>query len=227
MKNNLPTLSKTVFVSCVVAGVLTLAIPLSRTFVHAQELRDMNQQLVMSAIPPRTETMKVKKGETQQFSVRLKNMSQTPITVSSFAQDFIVADDGKTPTPVSERDASTLRWSLASWLTVSPNEALIEPMESQMFSVIMQVPSDAIAGGHYAMILHRPLTEVELITEDESADSSIAQGSASTTHNRVGTLVYVEVDGIINENAVVQRLSAPQLSEFGPVPVSFEIENLE
>ncbi len=50
--------------------------------------------------------------------------------------------------------------------------------------------------------------------------------SASSVNQRVGSLLYVVVEGPINEEAFITNLEFPQLTEFGPVPYSFSVENV-
>lgn len=49
--------------------------------------------------------------------------------------------------------------------------------------------------------------------------------SASKISQRVGTLMYVLVEGPINEEAFVRDFSMPKFTEYGPVPFSFSVDN--
>ena len=50
------------------------------------------------------------------------------------------------------------RWSLASWITLTPTEQLLQPNQTVGINVIIEVPEDALPGGHYAMITHQPVS---------------------------------------------------------------------
>jgi hypothetical protein len=85
--------------------------------------------------------------------------------------------------------------------------------------VIIQVPQDALPGGHYAMITHQPV-----VPGTEVQKGNIAGQTA--VNPRVGTLVYFRVAGDVTENATIRNINIPKISEFGPIPIKFEIENL-
>jgi hypothetical protein len=186
-----------------------------------QVLTDVPDQIVLTAIPPRLGddgTLKAKPGEKIQTIVRIRNSSDKPLPVSTLVRDFIIGEDGKTPIEVSS-DVSN-RWSLSSWITLSPETHIIQPRQTVQVSVLISVPNDALPGGHYAMILHQPSQTTNDKTGAQQTDpqSVIAQ--------RVGTLVYFTVDGPINEEAFVRNLQIPNLTEYGPVPFKFTVENV-
>jgi hypothetical protein len=94
-------------------------------------------------------------GEKKQLTLRVINSSSESIVVNSTAQDFVVGDDGSTPVPIDVQDADN-RWSLASWLTVVPGAQRVAPNQTVGFNVLIEVPEDALPGGHYAMITYQP-----------------------------------------------------------------------
>ncbi len=171
----------------------------------------------LSAIPPREgdrEALRAEPGETIQTTIQVRNNSKEPITLRSFAQDFIVKEDGKTPIPVE--DTVSNRWSLAKWMTVTPNRHTLNPNEKAEMAVVIEVPEDALPGGHYAMVIHEPLGVTDIPVSDQSA---------SAINQRVGTLFYVIVEGPINEEAYIREFEFKKFQEFGPVPFSFLIRN--
>lgn len=197
--------------TCLIAGIAALVV--SPTQAQVAETTD---EISITAIPPRLgedNTLKVKPGEKTQIDVRARNSSNQTITIQSSAIDFIVGEDGTTPVPLDGQVESSNRWSLASWLTVAPNQQTLAPNQSGIVSIVIDVPEDALPGGHYAMIVHTP-----------SAGKSIA-GSGSGINQRVGTLLYVVVDGPINEAAFIRDFAFTDFMEFGPVPFSFAVEN--
>lgn len=176
-------------------------------------------QLSLTATPLRIgddDSVVVQPGEKTQVSVRVTNTSDTPLKVFSSAQDFVVEEDGETPVPVTGESKDNNRWSLASWLTLVPSERTLQPRETSQISVLIEVPEDALPGGHYAMITHQPSTDLTAIN---------APDAATGLNQRVGTLLYVRVDGPINEEAYIRDFSIPEFSEFGPVEYSFTLDN--
>lgn len=176
-------------------------------------------QVSLTAIPPRLGDegdLAAKPGEVIQTQVRVNNPTNEAVTISSSAYDFTIDVDGETPIPI-EGDVSS-RWSLANWLVLAPATQTIAPNQTAVVNVLVEVPDDALPGGHFAMITHQPT---------QSGVQAIGQQAATSGINqRVGTLLYVFVEGPINEEAFIRNAQFPKLTEFGPVPFSFSIENM-
>lgn len=201
--------------------VALLAVVSSTSYVLAQESQSDNE-VTLTAIPPRLgddNSLRVNPGEKLQTSVRVRNASLQPLQVDTGIQDFIVDEDGETPVPLDEEAPS--RWSLAQWVTLSPQVSQLMPNEIGTINVIIEVPSDALPGGHYAMVTHQPTAKgngpaTQIVSETDPA---------SRVNQRVGTLLYVIVNGPINEEAFIRNLTFPRFTEFGPVPFSFSVDN--
>lgn len=196
---------------------LAIIVTGSLTFAQAQigNIRANNRTLV--AMPPRAGEdgqLKIKPGEKYQTNIRVRNVSDQPITLKSYAQDFIVKEDGSTPIPV--QDTVTNRWSLAQWMVITPNVHNLGPNETAEMTVMIDVPEDALPGGKYAMITHEPSIDTDITEED---------GSGSGVSQRIGTLFYVIAEGLINEEAYIRNFQFKKFQEFGPVPYSFLIRN--
>jgi hypothetical protein len=197
-------------------GVLSVGTLLLSHTVLAQDFTQTDNSLTLTAIPPRVgdlEPIKLAPGAKEQVQLRIRNNSTQTVTISSIAQDFMLDVDGETPIPLSEESNS--RWSLANWLVIAPNQQTLDPQQTGATSVLIEVPEDALPGGHYAMVTHEPSSGG---LSDESASSSLIS-------QRVGSLFYVIVDGIIHEEAFVRDFSFPQLTEIGPVDFSFHVDN--
>lgn len=177
--------------------------------------------LTLTAMPPRLGDdgeIKLKPGEKKQVALRVKNSSDQTVQILTAAEDFIIDEDGTTPTPVSETVSN--RWSLASWLTLTPASQILKPQETVGLNVLIEVPADALPGGHYAMVTHQPQNTQGLL-------GSAAQPEGSSGVNqRVGSLLYVVVEGPINEEAFIRDFHFPAFTEKGPVPYHFTIENM-
>ena len=200
------------------------------TFFSAQTVFAQSAALAessLTAIPPRLGedfSLKIKPGEKIQTSVRVRNGSSQAMTVQTLAQDFIVDLGGETPIPIEGETSN--RWSLASWLMLTPSVQIVQPGEIAIVNIIIQAPVDALPGGHYAMITHQP-NAGGLNAGGSTIDTSfsIIPSSAAALQQRVGTLLYVIVDGPINEAAFIRELNFPKFSEFGPVPFTFTVDN--
>ena len=175
------------------------------------------ESLTLVAMPPRAGDdgqLRVAPGETIQTTIRVRNVSPHSISLRSYAQDFIVKEDGITPIPVQEN--VTNRWSIANWMAVTPNRHTLAPEETAEMVVVIEIPEDAMPGGRYAMVLHEPV---------DGTDISEIDGSGTGVTQRIGTLFYVIVDGPINEEAYIRDFRFKKFQEFGPVPYSFLIRN--
>ncbi|MBU1033981.1 DUF916 domain-containing protein [Patescibacteria group bacterium] len=151
-------------------------------------------------------------GEKKQVQIKVRNGSTDQVVLESQAADFVVAEDGSTPIVISAEEAD-LRWSLATWLTLAPAEHTLANEEVAIVNVLIEVPKDALPGGHYAMIYHRPI------------NSNPVVDSGAGISQRVGTLLYVIVTGPINEEAYITSFNWPKFLENGPVDFSLDINN--
>lgn len=170
---------------------------------------------VLTAMPVRygdQENLQLVPGQAANFSLRIRNNGDTPVTITSLAEDFIIGDDYITPVAVNVPDGQN-RWAMAGWTTITPAIQVIQGNTTAAVQVRIQVPQDALPGGHYMMITHQPVV-------------SAAPGNNNTSINqRVGTLIYGIVPGDFNEVAFLRNLTVPQLSDLGPVPFSFLVDN--
>lgn len=172
-------------------------------------------EISLTAIPPRLGddgSLSGAPGEVLQVQLRVRNLTEETVPVVTTVQDFILDPDGETPVGIND-DVSN-RWSLANWVTLTPTEHSIAPKETIGINAVIQIPADALPGGHYAMVLHEPG-----LGDGEGA------GASSAVNQRVGTLLYVIVEGPINEEAYVRDFQFPGFSEYGPVPFQFTVEN--
>ncbi len=221
MKITLPSSSlkkivvATVLGACVLAGHIVLPVYAQPTSIVDQGGIDQSS---LTAIPTRLgddTSVKIKPGESRQVEVRVVNSSSKPMKIGTQAVDFTVGEDGATPVAITEKVGGSNRWSLASWLTMTPNEQTLQSGKIGLINVLIQIPDDALPGGHYAMITHQPV--LGNATQDGQAVSAVNQ--------KVGTLLYVVVDGPVNEEAYINNFMIPKYSEFGPVPFSFSVDN--
>ena len=210
-------MKKSALITTTIIGLASLLFAANIAFAQSPTLAESS----LTAIPPRLGedlSLRIKPGEKIQTSVRVRNGSSETMTVKSLAQDFIVDLGGETPVPVEDNISN--RWSLASWVFLTPSVQEVEPGKIATVNVIIDVPEDALPGGHYAMITHQPNSGSSALPEFD-----LARTSAATLQQRVGTLLYVTVDGPINEAAFIRELNFPKFTEYGPVPFSFTVDN--
>lgn len=169
--------------------------------------------LGLSAIPPRLE-ITVEPGQHVSKEIKVRNESQTEKVITTNVKDFVVTDTIGTPVQIDGVTEEDNRWAASSWIQVSPTQLKLKPGETKSLILTVIAPIDALPGGHYAMVLHNPQTDVFLDTT----------GAAIETN--VGSLIYITVPGDIKQDARIVDLTVPGFSEFGPIDIQTIIENL-
>ena len=169
------------------------------------------EAISITAIPPRVQVSS-DPGETLQQTLKVRNESDQELQFTVVTQDFVVNNDQGTPIPVTE--AVSGRWSLSSWLTTSPDAITLKPKQTEVINLLINVPQDALSGGHYAMISY------------QTGLPGGNNGSASTITPSVGSLIYLQVNGDITEAINLKQFSVNKFQTYGPVDITAEIENL-
>src|SRR3989344_7071698 len=137
-------------------NITTIIIITVITVIAAAGKAGAANQLSTTAIPPRLE-IDTLPGATIQESLRIRNESGTDQAYKVVVTDFIVTNNQGTPIPVDE--AVSGRWSLASWLTASPRQIMVKAEQTAAVDLIINVPLNALPGGHYAILTYSPVTE--------------------------------------------------------------------
>lgn len=167
----------------------------------------------LSAIPPRLEITVKPDGVNTQI-IKVRNESSTEKNIIITVEDFVVNDDKGTPTIITSTKDDN-RWAASNWITVSPSSVKLKGGETKSLTLSVMPPANALPGGHYAMVIHSPDSQVSLLNS-----------TGSTIQTKVGTLVYITIPGNIRQNAIVKDFTAPKFSEFGPIDFKTTIQNL-
>lgn len=181
------------------------------SFVIVQAQTSSN---IMTVIPPRLE-ISAKPGETIRKIVQFRNESDNTAYLAVSVKDFIVNNNTGQPDFVDARVSG--RWAASSWLKTN-SSLTVSPKVIGNLNVTINVPKDALPGGHYAGILYQNKGTPSVVGKGVGAGSAVTQV--------VGTLVYINVAGPITENATIQKFEVPGFSEYGPIPFTTEINNL-
>ena len=169
---------------------------------------------IFTVIPPKVEAS-VKPGEQVRKILQFRNEGDDTAYLAVTAKDFIVTKDNGQPEFVDSKVSG--RWSAVSWLKVNPSSIAVPPKGTVNITLSVNVPPDALPGGHYAGILY----------QSKGTPTQVGQGIAVGTgvQQVVGSLIYLTVAGPVKEQALVKRFEIPGFSEYGPVPVLTEILN--
>ena len=173
------------------------------------------EAISITAIPPRLEVSGLP-GATLQETIKVRNESEAELALEAKYVDFIVNNNVGTPIAVDEIISG--RWSLASWLKVTPQKLLLKPKQTHTINLVIQIPPQGLPGGHYAMVTYQPSLEGLMGT---------LKNTASAIIQKVGTLVYLNVIGDVTEAANLKQFQVDKpFKYYGPTALTAEIENL-
>lgn len=105
-------------------------------------------------------------------------------------------------------------YSLAKWISVSPETASVPPQSEQKFTITITPPPGAEPGGHYGSVVFATLP-----TPNTS-------GAGAGLSEEVASLILATVPGNATENATVASFTTDKnFYNFGPVTFSARISN--
>lgn len=166
----------------------------------------------LTVIPPRLE-LTSDPGKVIQTQVQLKNETDSTLYYAVRVDNFIVSDEQGTPIPIP--DTITSRWGLKAWIK-APTIIPIDPHTLANVRLSITVPKNALPGGHYALISYQP--------NPDSTPRDLSQ-TGSLIGQRAGTIIYLLVNGPINQNASIKEFKVPKFNETGPIDFTGIIQN--
>ena len=164
------------------------------------------------SISPVTFELTGNPGDVLVNKLRIFNPTNSSIAVRMEVEDFTAAgEEGEVI--VKEAEAET--YSLARWISVSPQTFTLGPKEQKFVDFIITIPQNAEPGGKYGSVL---ATMKGILSPDEGIG-----GAAVST--KVGALVLLTVSGDVLENIEVKEFLVPGFSETGPITFTIRFEN--
>jgi len=149
-------------------------------------------------------------GDTVSNIVRIYNDLDVEIGVNMEVQDFVAAGEQGQVLVKGPEDKGT--YSLANWVSLSPQTFKLAPRSSQMVEFTVKVPASGEPGGHYASIL--------------ASVSSSATGGGVGINQKVGALLLLSVAGEVSENLNLVDFNADSnFTEYGPEKLTVRFEN--
>lgn len=183
-----------------VVAALTSVITLAQT--------DETNQVTISVTPPSFE-IDANPGDTIDNKFRIINGSDQALTLTTTPKNF-TAEGEEGGVNLTEEDTA---FSLADWISVSPETVDIPARGSQVFDFTISVPANAEPGGHFGSVIVQ--------TEAVSVDSTGAAVS-----QEAGPLILVRVAGDITESASIASFgSSKNFWESGPITFETRVEN--
>lgn len=139
--------------------------------------------------PPRNE-ISLNPGESYSNDIKITNNNDSPIEVSVNINNFIVTDENGTPNPIIDNNSP---YSLILWITYSPNTLKIAPHQFDNLTYTINIPNNAVPGGHYAMFTFTP--------------NAPKNSNLIAVSSQIASLINVVVSGNINEKAILKNLT--------------------
>lgn len=164
------------------------------------------------SISPLTFELTANPGDTLINKLRIYNLSGSTIAIKMEKEDFTaVGETGEVR--VSPTESET--YSLARWITISPESFTLKPNEQKFVDFTINVPQNAEPGGKYGSVL---ASTAGIIGPDQEI-------SGAFITQKLGALVLLTISGEVVENLEVKEFSAPSFLEYGPVPFTIRFEN--
>lgn len=184
-----------------VLGVMALA-------AHAETSQQQPKSGL--AISPPTFELSANPGETLKNSLRVDNITNEPLEVTVTTRNFTaLGEEGAVD--LSEEESA---FSLAKWISVSPESVTIPANESKVFDYTINIPGNAPPGGRFGSIIFK--TAVKPV----SGQSGVAVGQ------EIGALVFLKIAGEVKEQASIASFkTGGSLYENGPTDFELRVKN--
>ncbi len=136
----------------------------------------------------------IEPGDTYVETFRIGNYSGAARTLFLYVRDFTVINEEGSPTffENEELDEKARKFALSQWIKVPFEQINLENREVREIDVVIEVPEDAEAGGHYgAFFVQTQAPEVS--------------GTAVESVGRLASLMLVNVPGDVDEEVVIAK----------------------
>lgn len=150
-------------------------------------------------------------GDTITNTVRLENTNDFPISLAVDRRNFTAQGEEGSVGLTEEATA----YSLASWISVSPETTTIPGKTTRSFTYTISIPLNAEPGGHFGSLVFRTIPSAAL------------SGSGAALAQEIGSLILLNVSGYsIQDARIVDFEPTQSLFEYGPITLSARVENL-
>lgn len=184
------------------AGLASVVTP-----VFADEKPDYRLQVSPSSLD-----IELAPGKKSEKSFQVQNTGKKTFKFKIEVAPYTVTDENYDPNYEDESKYT----DLAKWVTFSQTEGEVDANGSVKIDVNIDVPKDVPAGGQYAAIM------VSMEKNDEDADG---QGAAIGMTQRIGLVMYSEVEGNTRKEGKVIENKVPSFRFQPPIAASSVVEN--
>lgn len=171
--------------------------------VHA----DAEKKVVLQ-ISPVKQSLELKAGNTYHGYFFVQNVGDLKFSYEISATPYSVINENYDPDYVKESSQT----QIVGWITLEKNSGELLPGGTHKIDYVIDVPEDAPAGGQYAALMTK------------TADGN-QEGATVQIINRVGMLLYANVEGETVERGRVIDLKIDKLLLNPPLAFSALVEN--
>ena len=170
-------------------GVVLIVLSLLSTgLLYASSSAQNADNRISIGISPQLLDITANPGELQNTTFRLTNASEGTIALKTIPKNFLPrGEEGSID--LTEDQTS---FSLADWITVTPEQADIAPSKTQDFRVAINVPENAEPGSHFGSVVFQ--------TIPPESDTS-----AALVSQEVAPIILVRIAGNTNESVEIEE----------------------
>lgn len=153
-------------------------------------------------------------GQTYEGTVRMRNLSDSPLTATLSQRDVVFAASGR-----DFVDVGSNIYSNAAWLETTLGNITLDAEEIRDVPFTVTVPADAAAGSYWSQIV---ITNDPVAQDDIPVDGAEGVGIGFQTVTRYGMLIATNVSA---SDAGEVRFVNPDLRQEGTVVLAVDLEN--
>ena len=188
------------FIPVIVLGLAILTFGQTTAFAQAND----SQAITLT---PASTDISVDPGASTTKTVSVINGGSEPFNVTLTSAPYHVI--GSHYDPQFTQLPGTV--DASEWVTLSETKATVEASKTTAIPYTISVPKNTAPGGYYAIIF--------------AETSSESEGTGVVSHNRVGNILYITVNGEIKSGGNLAGNTLPSFSFGGPISIGATISN--
>jgi len=157
-------------------------------------------------------SLSVPAGGAKSATISVDNLTDEMISVRAYADDWHYAKQGDGTKEFFPR--GTTDFSCSNWITTYPAEFELPPYGHKEVQFTIRVPQDA-KGGYYSVIFF----------ESGLGTAQTPEGVSVAVAGRLGSLIYLGVEGTVNKLAAVESLTISRKDKNSPAQINFIFVN--
>lgn len=194
-------------------GAILLATVISMCGVHQVYAEDDDSELPDYRIqlsPARQDIGELEPGSTYSGTIEVQNTGKNSFKYRMSVSPYNVVDEKYT----QDFEKTTKYNDITNWVAFSRTTGELEPGTDDEIDFTIKVPSDVPAGGQYAVLM------AEIVNDDDTS-----QSSGISTVQRVGTVLYSNVEGDTHEAGSVSENKISGILFNPPITATSIVEN--